>query len=100
MYEEIQGILLGNLPSKWPQQELAEVWNLMFRGTRNFNKKEIKYFCQTIKANANLLRHPDPEDKCPAMWVSILLFTSFKKLPLFLNHPHEPVKAIVRFRLE
>jgi hypothetical protein len=103
MYQEIEDILLGKLHSKWSQQELAEAWELIFgksiKRPFNFNKQEIKRLCDIIKGNSNLLRLPDTEDRCPAMWVSVLLFVSFKKLPLFINHPHIPVQSISRWRL-
>ncbi len=98
MYEEIKDILLGKLPSKWTQEEIKEAWQIVFN-TRAFNKREVSKLCAVIKNNANLLKYPDPTDKCPVMWVSIFLFVSYKKLPLYINHPQKPVKDICTWRL-
>lgn len=100
MYEEIEGILLCKLPSPWTKEEFQEIWPLLFGWNRPFNKQEIKRFCTIIKENADLPKYPKPTEDIPGMWVSILLFTSFKKLPLFINHKRPYVKTVVQFRLD
>lgn len=100
MYNEIEDILSGKVTSKWSQEEIKEVWHLVyFKTKRDVNKREVAKLCLAIRNAANLLRHPDPDDNCPAMWVSIFLFTSFKRLPLFINHKDDRVKKVTLWRL-
>lgn len=98
MHQEIEDILRGLVPSKWSKEEIEEVFKIIYPHTI-YNKQSIKGLCNLIKLKANLLRHPDPEDNLPNMWVSTFLFTSFKKLPLFINHKNDFVKLIVQYRL-
>lgn len=99
MYNEIEDILSGKVTSKWSQEEIKEVWYLIYRGYKLFNKREVKRLCERIKNNADLLRYPDPIDKNPHLWVSVLLFTPYKKLPLYINHPDKDVTNTVIWRL-
>jgi len=109
MYQEIQDIFLGLLPSIWSKEELQEIWNLIYNKdyTKKLNKRHVKEICGYIKTNplglnAKTIRHPDPSDTnrtCNAMWIPVLLFIPFQKIPLYINHKDQDVKKVVEFRL-